>query len=44
MNRQNKKIYSSLMNRIAIAMMLNQLVMAILGGILVVVESILKIT
>ena len=44
MNRQNKKIYSSLMNRIAIAMMLNQLVMAILGGMLVVVESILKLT
>lgn len=33
MNRQNKTIYSSLMNRIAIAMMLNQLVMSILGGL-----------
>lgn len=42
MNRQNKKIYSSLMNRIAIAMMINQLVMAILGGTLVIAESILR--
>lgn len=39
MNKQNKKIYTALMNRIAIALMLNQGVMAVLGLVLSTMEE-----
>lgn len=42
MNKQDKRKYSSLMNRIAIAMMLNQGVMALLGWILAMVSPVLS--
>ena len=43
MNKQSKKIYSSLMNRIAIAMMLNQLIMSLLGALLSTIEPVLEL-